>query len=284
MAGKFTLYIDAKLNDAKIKTQLKELSSKSKITVDSKGMGKLHSQTVKAVDANGKLYTVQKKVNKEGKLLTTSVTQSSKVMKSWGGEMLGVIGKVAKFGLATAAIGAVTTAFYSGIQAVKEYDSALTEFKKVSDLSGSSLDAYAEKLGKAGTAYGRTRTEMVQAATEAKKGGYTDSESAQLAEVAVLYQNIADSEMTAGDSMTFIISQMKAFNIPASEATSIIDKVNEVSNRMAVSSTDVGLALTKTSSAMSTLGNDANETIGLVAAGVELMPKQAGKVSRGLNF
>ena len=55
---------------------------------------------------------------------------------------------------------------------------------------------------------------------------------------------------------------MKAFNIEASNATHVIDAVNEVSNNFAVSSTDVATALTKTSSAMSVLGNDFEQTIG----------------------
>jgi len=69
---------------------------------------------------------------------------------------------------------------------------------------------------------------MLEAATEFSKGGYDAETSAQLAQVASLFQNIADSELSAGDAASFIISQMKAFNIEANQATSILDKVNEV--------------------------------------------------------
>lgn len=126
-------------------------------------------------------------------------------------------------------------------------------------------------------------TEMVQAATEFKKSGYSDDDSAQLAQVAALYQNVADSEMSASDSSAYLISQMKAFNITADDAITIIDKTNEVSNRFAVSSTDISTALTKTSSAMSAYGNTIDETIGLTTAGTEVMTGQASKVSKGLR-
>lgn len=69
---------------------------------------------------------------------------------------------------------------------------------------------------------------MLESATEFSKGGYDAETSAQLAQVSSLFQNIADSELSAGDSASFIISQMKAFNIEANQATSILDKVNEV--------------------------------------------------------
>lgn len=48
---------------------------------------------------------------------------------------------------------------------VFELDTALTEFKKVSDLSGSSLDNYVSKLSDMGTEVARIGSEMVEAAT-----------------------------------------------------------------------------------------------------------------------
>ena len=42
------------------------------------------------------------------------------------------------------------------VEKVKTLDAAQTEFKKVSDLSGKALDAYQDKLSKAGKTVGRT--------------------------------------------------------------------------------------------------------------------------------
>ena len=64
--------------------------------------------------------------------------------------------------------------------------------------------------------------------TEFSKSGYDANTSAQLAQVATLFQNIADSEISAGDAASFIISQMKAYGYEANQATSILDKINEV--------------------------------------------------------
>ena len=124
---------------------------------------------------------------------------------------------------------------------------------------------------------------MIEAATEFRKNSFNDQDSATLAKVASVYQNVADEAISAGDSASFIISQMKAFNIASQDAQHIIDAVNETSNRFAVSSADVATALTKTSSAMGVLGNDFNQTIGLVTAGAEILTGQASKVARGLR-
>ena len=63
---------------------------------------------------------------------------------------------------------------------------------------------------------------MTEAATEFKKGGYSDEDAASL------YQNIADEELSASDASAVLISQMKAFNIQAQDSTHIIDAINEV--------------------------------------------------------
>lgn len=121
---------------------------------------------------------------------------------------------------------------------------------------------------------------MVEGATNFKKSGYNESDSAELARIAALYQNIADSEMTAGESANFIISQMKAFNIDAADAESIINKVNEVSNNYAVSSTDLAQGLQLVSSALSVGGNNFDEVLGLMSGGVEIT-RNASKMARG---
>lgn len=122
---------------------------------------------------------------------------------------------------------------------------------------------------------------MVEGATNFKKSGYSEEDSASLARIAALYQNIADERISAGDSADFIISQMKAFNIEASDAESIINKVNEVSNNYAVSSTDLAKGLKLVSAALSVGGNSLDEVLGLMTGGVEIT-RNATKMARGL--
>ena len=126
-------------------------------------------------------------------------------------------------------------------------------------------------------------TEMVSSATEFVRSGFSEEDSAQLAQVAELYRNVADAEISSAESAQFITSQIKAFNLDANDAITILDQLNAVSNNYAVSSTDIATALSKTSSAMATLGNTSQETIGLVTAGTEQLTGQASKVAKGLR-
>lgn len=111
---------------------------------------------------------------------------------------------------------------------------------------------------------------MIEAATEFKKSGYDDDASLELGEIALMYSNIADEEVNAGDAASFIIAQLKAFNLEAENsaetlenAQHIIDAVNETSNEFAVSSADIAENLGTASAVMANAGNTLEETIGL---------------------
>lgn len=195
---------------------------------------------------------------------TKSITNETKKLgQSWGDA-------AAKF-LKWQIIGDIQHGIINGIQDmldnVFKLDTALTEFNRVSDLSTEDLAKFTDQAYKAGEAVGRTGTAMVEAATEFAKAGYDEFASLKLAETAALFQNIADSELSAADASSFIISQIKAFNITAENSIHIIDAVNEVSNKFAVSSTDLQSAMTKSGTALGTLGNSFEESIALVTAG-----------------
>ncbi len=230
------------------------------------------------------MTTVTNTLNKKTGEFNQTLKESANTAKTWSEEFNDSFQKVLRFGSITAIIGAFSQALKEAVQTVKEFDDSLTEFKKVSDLNGESLDAYTKKLGELGQEVARTRSEMVSSATEFVKSGYSEEDAAQLAKISELYRNIADEAISSGDSANFIISQMKAFSNNTEEfALHTINAINNVSNNMAVSSSDISTALSKTSSAMGALGNTYEQTVALVTSGTEIMQGQASKVSRGLR-
>lgn len=136
--------------------------------------------------------------------------------------------KMAKFNTINLIYDGLIDRMSEAIQITNDFDAAMTEFKKVTDTTELSLNDYTETLGELGEATARTTTQMLEAATEFSKSGYDANDAAKLAQIASLYQNIADAEISAGDAASFIISQMKAFDITTENAVNIIDQVNEV--------------------------------------------------------
>ena len=124
---------------------------------------------------------------------------------------------------------------------------------------------------------------MVEAATNFRKSGFNNADSAMLAQVAAQYQNIADTVVSAGDAAASITSQIRAFGEDASFATTVINAYNEVANRFSVGTNDISNAMEIASSGMATYGNSFQQVIGLVTSGTEIMQGRASQVARGLS-
>ena len=127
---------------------------------------------------------------------------------------------------------------------------------------------------------------MLEGATQFRKNGFNDEDSAQLAQVAAMFSNVADEEVSAADSASFLISQLIAFNQTsgdvAANATHIVDSVNSVSNTFSVSSRDLSRALGIVASTSSAMGNSMESTLGMVTAITE-QTRNAGKAANGLK-
>lgn len=220
--AQYIVRVKGTLDDGQILRQLRAIERKG-ITLKTKGSalggGKGGSSSI--VGDTGKQ-------SKKMMTYTRNVQSATKANKKFGSTTLDITKKVVQFGAATAVIRGVTSGIGDMVRNVYELDGALTEFKKVSDLSGKGLENYTNQAYETGRTVAKTGTEMIQAATEFKKAGFNEKDSLELGRVASMYQNVADQEITAGEAANFIVSQMKAYNMTAKDSEHIIDAVNEV--------------------------------------------------------
>ena len=124
---------------------------------------------------------------------------------------------------------------------------------------------------------------MVQAAATFRKSGFNDQDAATLSEVAAVFQNVADTALSADDAAASIISQLRAYGETADWATHVVDAYNEVANTQAVGTNDLATAMEVASAAMATYGNEFEQVLGLATAGVEVMQGRPAQVARGLS-
>lgn len=136
--------------------------------------------------------------------------------------------KVSKFGGVTLVINELRQSLMDGVDAVRELDAAVTEYKKVSDLTDEGMKSFIEDARELGLEVARTGEEMVSGAAEWKKMGYSDADSLQLAKVAAVLSNVADEALSTADASSILNSQLKAFKLNANDAMSVADKINEV--------------------------------------------------------
>lgn len=111
---------------------------------------------------------------------------------------------------------------------------------------------------------------MIDAATQFKKSGFNEEDAANLALVAMTYQNVADEAVSAGEASNFIVSQLRAFNLEAEDAIHVVDALNEVSNTQAVSSADLSNNIGKASAAMALGNNTYEQALAMLTAITEI--------------
>ena len=127
------------------------------------------------------------------------------------------------------------------ISIVTELDTAMVELKKVTDSTDSTYDKYLTTATGKAKELGTTISDFVTSTADFARMGYDIPDSTQLAEVATIYANVGDDLDGIGEASSDIISILKAFNMEASSAQSIVDKLNEVSKNILLKGIEIYL-------------------------------------------
>lgn len=136
-----------------------------------------------------------------------------------------------KFGSWATVTKSLTTAMQAArrmVDVVISLDTAMTELKRVTDLTSSSYDAFQLKAGETAKRIGATISDTVYATADFARLGFDINESAELAEAALVYKNIGDGIDDISIATESLISTIKAFGYEAADAMYVVDMFNEV--------------------------------------------------------
>lgn len=172
------------------------------------------------------------------------------------------------------------------VDAVKDLDSAMTELRKVTDLTSEGYNQFYKEAVNVASDVGAKVSDTINATADFARLGFSVEDSTLLAAAALVYKNVGDGIEDISQATESLISTMKGFKIEAQDATYIIDAFNEVGNRFAISSTGIGDALQRSASALSAAGNTLEESIGLVVAANDVVqnPDQVGTALKTLTM
>lgn len=161
----------------------------------------------------------------------------------------------------------VTQGFRMVYQNILELDTAMTELKKVTDETDEAYDRFLTNASQRAKNLGASLVEVVNITADYARLGYSVDEASALADAAIVYTNVGDGLSGTDEATDHLISTMKAFHIETENSMRIVDAFNEVSNNFAVTSSDIGAGLQRSSAAMAAAGNSMEETIALFTAG-----------------
>lgn len=149
---------------------------------------------------------------------------------------------------------------------VLELDTAVTELKKVSKMTGDEMNEYLDRTATNARELGANIFDLVSSTADWKRLGYTDKDSEELARVSALMANVGDQIDNATTASSYLISTMQGFGLVADDAEHLLDCMNQIANTEPVSMNDLGIIMQKSSAAMSAAGNTYQETLSLAAA------------------
>ena len=149
---------------------------------------------------------------------------------------------------------------------VLEVDTAVTELKKVSSMTGDEMNSYLERTSANARELGANISDLVTSTADWRRLGYTDEDSEELARISALMANVGDGIDDATTAASYLISTMQGFGLVADDAEHLLDCMNQIANTEPVSMEDLGIIMQKSSAAMSAAGNTYQETLAMASA------------------
>lgn len=193
-----------------------------------------------------------------------------------------VTGLVAQFVSLHMLLSRTVSAFRDALQTMKDVDSALVTIQKTTGFTGDQLDRLTNSAYELANAYGRTATEILNAASVYARAGFKDNLD-QMTELSALLQNVGDLEGEV--AAKFLIATNAAWKLNGSydALMSVIDGLNAQTNQAAVDMEALTSGITVAGSVFSNAGESVQTFAGLLGAGVALTQRSGSEVARGLR-
>lgn len=169
--------------------------------------------------------------------------------------------------------------FRTFTQTITEYDTALTEMRKVSDESVASLKEYQKATFDVGTALGTTALQIQQSTADWLRLGESMEEASESARVATMLFNVSEFE-NVNEATEALVAMSQAYK--DMDKTEIIDVLNNIGNNYSIATDQLATALQASSAALMTQGNDLYEAAALVTAGNAII-QDASKTGTGIR-
>ena len=178
-------------------------------------------------------------------------------------------GELLRYTTASLSFWRVINMIKSGVNVVKELDTAMTEMRKVSNDTEADLESFAKASHKVAQEIGSTAAVIQNSAADWMRLGYSIKDASELAKNTSILMNVSefDSIDSATESMVAMVQAFKDSSKDVGELSlDIIDKLNNIGNNFSISTSDLAKSLQRSSGALIAAGNDLDEAIALTTA------------------
>ncbi len=154
------------------------------------------------------------------------------------------------------------------VTTVRELDTAMTALKRVTDETESSYANFLKSVQTRAVELHTTMTDLIDQITTWSKLGYGLNEAQNLAQVSMMYSKVGDVDNET--AVKDLVATMKAYNMTAEESIRIVDMLDVLNNKYAVSAKDLGAGLSRVASAMAVSNTSLAKSLSLITGGAEI--------------
>ena len=201
--------------------------------------------------------------------------------KNFKDTMTAAIQKFSEWGLSTSLVMNAVQSVKNMGKAVYDIDTAMTSLYKVTDETDDKYNQFLKSACLNAEELGRTVSSLIDQTATWAKLGYSLEQSSELAKVSSIYANVG--EVDDATAVSDLVTTMKAYNIAADQAISIVDKYNKLGNEFATSSKDLGEGMSNAASMLALGGTDMNKALALLTGGAEIT-QSAGELGNALKI
>lgn len=255
---------DAKLNIQSVRKAVTDLQ-----TVSSKPI----TISVKASGANASIF----------KDVDDSMGQLDATAVKTGDTFTSLYAKIAKWGIMTSVVYGPIKAFREALNTLKAVDTEMVNVQKVTDYSNTQMKELEENAYSLASAYGRTADEITAMYTTFARAGYLDDQLDSMTELGTLLANIGDISQDTASKFLLAVDAAWKLNGSESELMTVMDGLNEITNKNAVDMDALTSGITVAGSVFAEAGESVQTFSALVGAGVAATQRSGSEISRGLR-
>lgn len=220
----------------------------------------------------------QAEINKDGEavrrlsadfqILRSNIKAAGDQGKTFGQTIVDNIKKFSSWMSLTSVVMRAWRSLKQMVTTVRELDTAMTALKRVTDETESSYANFLKSVQTRAVELHTTMTDLIDQITTWSKLGYGLNEAQNLAQVSMMYSKVGDVDNET--AVKDLVATMKAYNMTAEESIRIVDMLDVLNNKYAVSAKDLGAGLSRVASAMAVSNTSLEKSLSLITGGAEI--------------
>lgn len=149
-----------------------------------------------------------------------------------------------------------------------KFEDAMLDLQKVMSDADGDAKQFTDTAKALSDRFGVSAAEVLQGAANFKQAGFTIKESFELQKIAL--ETATVSQLSVAESSELLVSALKGFKAPASEAGRLTDILNVISNKYATSLKQLGIGMADFSPIAKKMNLSFEETAGLLTPVIEV--------------